>query len=223
MLKEYADSRDKMIASVVKGRSFVDVGALWGTRNEKLSVAHRYGASSLAVLDQFPKNSVWWRRLRKRLNFPYQKISSSLLGYSGMSFDVVYCSGVIYHSPSPLEALQKLYSMTNETMILTTIYADEVMECPWGQIEIPSSGMLFIPALTLLEFSVVQYVVGQNNPSRIWGITEHVPPERWEHNTWHWWWLFTAHTVESMLKVVNFKIVEKMFQPGNLVTFKLAK
>jgi hypothetical protein len=221
-VEDEIDSRDKLIASVVEGKSFVDVGALWLTHYEKLSVAHQHGASSVAAMDQFPKSSEWWQKLRERLGFPYQEISIDLMDYEG-SFDVVNCSGVLYHSPSPLATLRKLYSMTDDVMILTTVYTEEVLESPFGKMEIPKSGMLFLPALTALEFSIIEHVFGVNRPPSIWGITEHVSPEKWDYNSWYWWWLFTANSVEAMLKVVNFKITDTIFQSGNIVTFKLEK
>ena len=216
------DNRDKLIASAVKGRSFVDVGPLWLTQHEKLSVANQYGASSIAALDQFPKSSEWWKKLRDKLDFPYDEISVDLMEYKG-SFDVVYCSGVLYHAPCPLTTLQKLYSMTDEVLILTTIYTEDVLESPFGCLEIPSSGMLFLPALTSLEFSIVKHVMSDTTPPQVWGVTEHVPPERWQYNSWYWWWLFTMNCVEAMIKVVNFRITQKIVQPGHMVTFKLEK
>ena len=46
-----SDPRDAFIARVVRGKSFADVGGLWGTVNEKVSVAHAAGAASLAMVD----------------------------------------------------------------------------------------------------------------------------------------------------------------------------
>ena len=38
-----SDVRDTYISQVVAGKSFADVGGLWGTVNEKVSVAHTHG------------------------------------------------------------------------------------------------------------------------------------------------------------------------------------
>ena len=42
------DVRDTYISQVVAGKSFADVGGLWGTVNEKVSVAHAHGARGLS-------------------------------------------------------------------------------------------------------------------------------------------------------------------------------
>ena len=48
------DVRDTYIRQVVAGKSFADVGGLWGTVNEKVSVAHAYGARALTMIDVSP-------------------------------------------------------------------------------------------------------------------------------------------------------------------------
>jgi hypothetical protein len=36
----YSDPRDVFLGRVARGRTFADVGGLWGVVNEKVSVAH---------------------------------------------------------------------------------------------------------------------------------------------------------------------------------------
>ena len=60
------DPRDAFITKVVKNKSFADVGGLWGTVNEKVSVAHAGGASTLAMVDISPPGDVLWERFEER-------------------------------------------------------------------------------------------------------------------------------------------------------------
>ena len=46
-----SDVRDTYISQVAAGKSFADVGGLWGTVNEKVSVAHTHGARALTMID----------------------------------------------------------------------------------------------------------------------------------------------------------------------------
>jgi len=46
MSAKNTDPRDLYIAQVIAGKTFVDVGGLWGTVNEKVSVAYQAGALS---------------------------------------------------------------------------------------------------------------------------------------------------------------------------------
>ena len=45
-----SDVRDTYIGQLVAGKSFADVGGLWGTVNEKVSVAHTHAARTLTMI-----------------------------------------------------------------------------------------------------------------------------------------------------------------------------
>lgn len=61
------DPRDQYIAQVVKGRSFLEVGGLWGVVNEKISVAHKFGASRLTIIDVSEPTSDLWDLFKARM------------------------------------------------------------------------------------------------------------------------------------------------------------
>ena len=60
------DVRDTYISQVVAEKSFVDVGGLWGTANEKVSVAHTHGARTLTMIDVSPVDSELWTLFEQR-------------------------------------------------------------------------------------------------------------------------------------------------------------
>jgi 2-polyprenyl-3-methyl-5-hydroxy-6-metoxy-1,4-benzoquinol methylase len=114
------DPRDQYISRVVTGRSFADVGGLWGIVNEKVSVAHHYGATKLAMIDITPPKHELWQRFDERchvLKIPeVQRISSDVAKIGeilpSVHFDVVHCSGVLYHMPDPMRFLLSLKQLT---------------------------------------------------------------------------------------------------------------
>ena len=55
-----SDARDTYISQVAAGKSFADVGGLWGTVNEKVSVAHTHGARALTMIDVSPPDTELW-------------------------------------------------------------------------------------------------------------------------------------------------------------------
>ena len=55
-----------MIRDNVKGLSFADVGGLWNTTNERVTLAVQSGASRAAMIDLFPETSPWWEKLDAR-------------------------------------------------------------------------------------------------------------------------------------------------------------
>ena len=107
-----SDVRDTYIGQVVAGKSFADVGGLWGTVNEKVSVAHTHGARALTMIDISPTDSDLWtlfEQRRRTLRLPtVECVSGDLLTLaqadSCPQFDVVHCSGVLL-SPTRADAV----------------------------------------------------------------------------------------------------------------------
>src|SRR5580692_11280331 len=110
------DIRDELIREFAAGKTFADVGGLWATINEKVSVASVAGASSVAMIDITALDNELWTRLHERLASlgvtNYERISEDVekLGKREdcPTFDVVHCSGVLYHHPEPLQLIRSL-------------------------------------------------------------------------------------------------------------------
>ncbi len=215
---EAHDIRDRYIARVVKGKTFAEVGGLWGTVNEKVSVASKYGADSLTMIDVTPISDHFWQNFRGRmtsLNIAnYHCISQDItqikLAEIGEPYDVVHCAGVVYHHPHPLQILLGLHQITGEHLILTSAITQEVIENEWGRYEIPASGVIFIPALDEAERAILTaywqpYLYG----SPIIGLTEKAVFDINDFGPW--WWLPTAYALEAMCKVAGFKVLDKGF------------
>ena len=213
---EANDIRDRYIARVVKGKTFAEVGGLWGTVNEKVSVASKYGATSLTMIDVTPISEHFWQNFRDRmtsLNIAnYHCISQDItqikLAEIGEPYDVVHCAGVLYHHPHPLQILVGLHQITREHLILTSAITQQVIENEWGRYEIPVSGVIFIPALEEAERAILTaYWQPYIYSSPIIGITEKAVFDINDFGPW--WWLPTASALEAMCKVAGFKVLDK--------------
>ncbi|MEG4998139.1 tetratricopeptide repeat protein [Microcoleus sp. B4-D4] len=213
---EIDDIRDRYIARVVKNQTFAEVGGLWGTVNEKVSVASKYGAVSLTMIDVTPTSQEIWQDFRDRmasLNIAnYNCISRDITQIQpaeiGEPYGVVHCAGVLYHHPHPLQILMSLRQITGQYLILTSAITQEVIENERGRYEIPASGVIFIPALSEAERSILaaywqQYTYG----TPILGVIEKAVFDINDFGPW--WWLPTASALESMCKVAGFKVLNK--------------
>jgi tetratricopeptide (TPR) repeat protein len=213
---ENDDIRDRYIARVAKGKTFAEVGGLWGTVSEKLSVASKYGAVSLTMIDAMPASLHWWQDFRDRMtslnitnyNCINRDITQIQLADIGEPYDVVHCAGVLYHHPHPLQILTSLRQITGEYLILTSAITQEVIENERGRYEIPASGVIFIPALDDAERSILtaywqQYTYGLPIlgliEKAVFDINDFAP----------WWWLPTATALEAMCKVAGFNVLDK--------------
>lgn len=217
--------KDDYIQRVVDGKTFVDVGPLWESQNEKLSVASRHGATSVTAIDQFPEEHDLWVSFRQRMNLlgiPCQCFACDVCHYQGPPFDVVYCAGVLYHHPSPITLLKKLSSICNNHMILSTVVTENRILNAEGFVEMIPGSCVFLPAVPPEDLRVLHkdwetFLGGRQGDAMAQDVRNWSPD-----NLYHWWWLFTIEAVISMCNVVGFKVIEKHYE-GRLLTLLLER
>ncbi|MEG4576285.1 tetratricopeptide repeat protein [Microcoleus sp. N3A4] len=219
---ETHDIRDRYIARVVKGKTFAEVGGLWGTVNEKVSVASKYGAVSLTMIDAIPPSAQLWQDFRGRMaslnianyNCISRDITQIQLAEIGEPYDVVHCAGVLYHHPHPLQILISLRQITGDYLILTSAITQEVIENERGRYEIPASGVIFIPALGEAERAILTaYWQQHTHGAPIFGVIQKAVFDINDFGPW--WWLPTGSALESMCKVAGFKVLDKRLTWNN--------
>lgn len=204
------DRRDRFLARVTRDQTFADVGGLWGTTSERVSVAHDCGASSLTMIDITPKGGHLWaafdeRMKEKKIN-DYACVSSDICKVKDLNFDVVHCSGVLYHHPKPQVLLAALRRVTRKHLVLTSAVTQEVVKNRLGTYRIPPSGVLFVPALKEAERLILaEYWRGIGVEAH--GITEVVTYEAEQFGPW--WWLPTAHAMTAMASAAGFKLLDQ--------------
>src|SRR5262245_51388265 len=67
------------------------------------------------------------------------------------SYDVVHCSGVLYHHPNPVLLIESLRRVTEQYLVLTSAVLPPEVVNESGSFRLPSSGAVFIPALSPQE------------------------------------------------------------------------
>lgn len=207
------DLRDEYIGRVVRGKSFADVGGLWGTVNEKISVAHAYGASALTMLDITPLEHELWRLFEERrrtLHLPeVQHVSGDVVMLAETDscppFDVVHCSGILYHMPDPIRFLVALRKITREFLVLTSVVTAPHLKNQHGELRIPQAAVLFVPALQSQERAILQAYWQQFVGDNAIGLTREV--QIWQLDAYAyapWLWLPTADALRAMCVAAGF-------------------
>lgn len=213
---------EKIIAKCVAGKTFADIGPLWETIHEKISVAHKHGASELTAIDLFDKNHVLWKKFTDRMksmNITCNCLSGNILNYRGQ-FDVVSCGGVIYHAPDPIHLLKKLRQITKEKLILTSTITPPKISNSHGEFNLPEGAMVFVPALSennkrILSTHWNSFMTGRADGGLQTSIT-------WDANNYtFWWWLFTPETLNAMCASCGFRI-DSVNQEDYLYTMELS-
>jgi hypothetical protein len=209
--------QDRTIREYVAGLSFVDIGGLWGTLNEKVTVASLRGARSAAMADMQPHTSNLWQTFRDRCAAlgvtGYSEYCVNLddphLGEKLGSYDFVHSSGILYHVPSPLFSVAQLRIVTNKYLLIGSMVLPEQVTNEVGSLDFSGGVMLLVPAIDPRRRSIlarhfdgsgikiVHINSDQTNPFRIGGKPSYSP----------WWWLYSATTLRAMLEVSGFSVL----------------
>ncbi len=212
------DTTNDIIAEHVTGLSFVDIGGLWGTLNERVTVALNAGCASATMLDYQQTDSPWWAKFHERASSlgmagRYASVSANLddpqLAVEHGSFDFVHCNGIIYHAPSPFHTLMQLRSLTKRYLLLGSMTVPTTVQGESGTIDMSDGAAYFIPALTGKKLQIFK------EHFTAMGVSVHnvVTPERdpWlfglgEPNYAPWWWFWTADTLARMAEAAGFRL-----------------
>jgi SAM-dependent methyltransferase len=209
--------REEWISSVVPGRTFAEVGGLWGTINEQVTVAALAGATATTMIDAAPQTGDehdLWQLFRER---------AASLGVNGTtevlaniddpetparvgSFDVVHCSGVIYHAPEPLRTLRQLRAITRDTLILGTATMPEVVETPAGRVETAPGSALLVPAATDTQRAVLGDWLREVGATQALGVNYAMDTDWAMSDYGAWWWFFTRDHVSALLHIAGFDV-----------------
>jgi hypothetical protein len=204
---------EEWVRARVRGKTFADIGGLWGTVNEMVTVAMKAGATKADMIDISPSDSILWERFRQRC------VEEGVTGYRCICtdindpqvtqalsvYDVVYCSGVLYHCPDPLQTTMRLAERCQRFLILGSVVIPSRLSGSSGELVTEPGSALFVPALNASQKIIVsEYfkevgaadMVGIDCPCH-WSIDDYAP----------WWWLFTAEFVAGVLGIAGFRIL----------------
>lgn len=208
------------IAQAVNDRSFIDIGGLWGTKNEMITGAIAAGARRAVMADIAPLGHQLWRdfddHCRELGVSGYDCVSVDITAHNAAErlgkVDVVHCSGIIYHIPDPFGMILNLRAIVGEALVLTSMVVPQVMAQGDRRIDLGQSGARFVPGLSAEE----REIAGAHLDAlglKVDGITR--PKEGdWVNDRLRptfgpWWWLLTPSFLRKMLEAARFRIVDE--------------
>lgn len=222
---------EEWIAEIVAGKSFADIGGIGeNASNERVTFAHAAGARSCVMADLFPTTHHEWDTFRRKcasLGMPAFKelggvdiTSPESLKRVGKT-DIVYSTGILYHLPSPPDALWSLRSIVGEYLITNTINFPNKVANEFGTVELPDCGVLFLPAMTDAERKVIRkYYRDKFGSQPGWRDVDHMAPlpddvgkpqyvEGGRLSFQPNWFYYTDNAFRALLRVCRFEIVDE--------------
>jgi SAM-dependent methyltransferase len=178
------------------GRSFADIGCMWGVDGEYAFIAEEAGATKITAVDVFgptPEFEEKHRARRSRVEFVLGDVTRrDTLERIGET-DVVFCAGVLYHHPSPFDLLVALRHICRETLILRTSTIPEVRGLPNAAVYFPMLDARGRALWNLESLGLAHQagISGEFQPSDGYG---------------NWFWGLTPSCLESLLKTAGFRV-----------------
>lgn len=221
------DPIHRWIADIVPGRGFVDVGGIgeW-SKHERISQSVAAGAARSAMADIEPAGSDYWRHFHESMarrgiaQDAYEShagldVTRSDFAERLPAFDVVHCTGVLYHCPDPVTALHNLRRATGRWLIVNTLVCPQWVENAAGALALPNGAALFLPAISEGERNVLRLHYRTKfgwsiddtapRPGVPGAVMPHLMPDD-RLNHWPYWWLFTIESFRGLLRLFRFDI-----------------
>jgi methyltransferase family protein len=188
-----------LVREEVPGKSFVDIGCMWNCHGEYSFVAEQSGARSVIGVDVISPTAEFERKRRElRSNVEFIQgdgVSPAVMEKIGQ-VDVVLCSGVLYHHPSPYHMLVSLRELCRETLILASAT---------------------IPESRAMRQAAVYYPGLSEKDRQIWDVARsHGGGKRWAINLPYdpavgysnWFWGMTPSCIKAMAETAGFRVEE---------------
>ena len=184
------------IRRLAPGKSFADIGCMWGVNGEYAFLAEEAGATRVFGVDVFGPTPEFEEKRRARhssVEFVLGDISrADTLARVGQ-VDVVFCAGVLYHHPSPFDLLVALRRICRETLILRTSTIPEVEGLPNAAVYFPMMDAKARELWSLKRLGVLHQA----------GISNEFQASDGYGN---WFWGLTPSCLESLLKTAGFRV-----------------
>lgn len=127
------------LQSVAPGRTFLDVGGMWGIHGKHSFTALAKGATSATLVDLYatPEFESRQEETRGAVRFVQGEADSPEVAAEAGSHEVVWCWGVLYHHPNPHRLLESLHQLCSDVLVLESLTAPEVPGVPQAAVYLP--------------------------------------------------------------------------------------
>jgi SAM-dependent methyltransferase len=207
--------RTDLISRIARGKSVLDMGGMWSVDGEYAFLAERAGASRVVLCDGMDPTGEFSRKhaaSSSRIEYVKGDLHDPSTVERLGAFDVVWCTGVIYHSPDPYRLVEHLRRLTNEVLVLGT---RAIPEIPGVE-----GACIFYPALSESSRRAVGWAHGREAPG-MWGAA--TPFDRAPGMGYaNYWWGITPSALIGMLELARFEVLET-HQPNTLELDVVAK
>jgi hypothetical protein len=203
--QDWTERRLRFIRDHAPGRSFADIGGMFGIDGEIALEAEEAGATAVTLFDAGEPTPTFLARHRER-NSAIRCVQGDLEDPVSLReigpHDIVWCVGVIYHTPHAVLQLMHLREITKELLFLGSATVPEIPGFP--------QACVYYPYLDRRDRA--PFARGMTNPARSLAVgTAFDPRPMYGHG--NFWWGITPSALHAMLRTARFEVIEEL-RPG---------
>ncbi len=208
-------NKRRLIQDHVAGKSFVDIGGLWGTKGEMVTTAAAGGAERLMMADIQAPGNTWWQKFEARCaekgvdNCEQLQVdicapdAPSRLG----QFDVVHCAGVMYHVADLFQFVGNLVSVTREHLVLSSVVMPDEIQGPAGALSFGPDHAYLAPVLSEQNRNVVLGHLRAHDLKAA-GLTDSAAYfDQGRTRFGPWWWLFSGTFMSALVRLHGLDVI----------------
>ena len=184
--------RELLVREHARGRSFLDVGCMRSVDGAICFLAEDAGPSAVTGVDLMPA-SARFEAERERRGSAVRFVQGDLHEVDVERHDIVWCFGVLYHAPSPVDTLRRLRDLTGDVLLLGTEVIPEVPGIP--------QACVFYPGLK----EGARRAFAPPSAGRRAGLSDPFDPAEGYGN---WWWGLSPSALRGMLGAAGFAVDE---------------
>jgi len=215
----WEQGRVEWVREHAPGKSFLDLGGMYKLVGDIAFLAEECGATSVTMFDVGDPDIIceghpeWgWFEQKKRdrgskVRYVQGNIEDPVAPEQIGVHDVVFFSGVLYHSPNPVLQLMQLRAVTGELAYISTLTIPEIPGFP--------QACVYYPYLD--EPARRPYAAGYSWAGALLAVGAPVD-ERPMYGYGNCWWGITPSALKAMLRSARFEVVEERKLPAPFAT-----
>lgn len=212
--EDWQQIRMDWIREHAPGRSFADIGGMFKLVGDMAFLAEDVGATSVTMFDvgdpdlpceghlDWGTYSVKHAERGSKVRYVQGDLEDPASPQRIGVHDVVFYSGVLYHSPNPVLQLMQLRQITGELLYLSSLTIPEVPGFP--------QACVFYPYLS--DDARIPYAAGYDWAGDLLGVGGPVD-ERPMYGYGNCFWGITGSALRAMLRTARFEVVEERTVP----------
>jgi hypothetical protein len=203
---DWVEEQLRWIRASAAGRSFADIGGLFSKEGDIAFAAEEAGARKVTCFDAGDPDLCGFANKRDARGSAVRFVQGDLEDPDSVAaigpHDIVWCTGVLYHSPNPVRQLMCLREITRELLYLGTLTIPEVPGFPQACIYYPyldESQRRPYAAGYRWAAGLPQELIGIGTPFREEPMLGHA----------NCWWGISPSALRAMLRTARFEVVEE--------------